>query len=679
MSFDKAKAMRNAERFVAQGKLRAAISEYRSVVDNDHRDVSTLNMLGDLYAKNGDKRDAVNCYMQVAEYYSTQGFAQKAIAVYNKVTKIQPDSPDVTAKLAELHRSKGSLSEARSHYLSLAEHYKKNGRRLEALAMYKQIALLDPNNTEVCLRLAESYLSEGQREEAIEAFAEAGIRLSRQNRHEEAIRALMKGYDLNAADLRVLDGLVKAQTALGRAAKAISLLEEIIESDPYNRDVLYLLIECCLESQNAAGAENAVVKLVEIEPANYPKFLDLIRIYLNLNDPGSAARILTMSAEYLLAGGQADECGKWISEILEREPLQLAGLRLLVRYNSWLNDENGKRLALERLYSAASSEGAVDDERFALSQLVHIKPHETRYRDRLNEIRLEYGDDDETSEEATEGHASGVGSTATASFEIRIERNGHETNGHEAYGELAADAVSVQALMPHIDASPLSLAAAERLEKELESVAFYIDNDYYDLAKKSIGELEAEFGKRPEIEELRLKIGYPSELHEEEVPASVIVEPHVEASAIGINEMRSELGIDDAEEPDGGDFETHYQMAVAYQEMGLFEDSIREYQDAIALVKPDDGTKRFYSCATLLGHCFVSTEMPRHAIKWLTRALETPEITADEYHGLWYELGTAYEACDDIENAAKYFDMIYAENVDFRDVGERVKKLLVTH
>lgn len=678
MSFDKAKAMRNAERFVAQGKLRSAIAEYRSVVENDQRDMSTLNMLGDLYAKNGDKRDAVNCYMQVADYYSTQGFAQKAIAVYNKVTKIQPDSLDVTAKLADLHRSKGSLSEARSHYLSLAEHYKKNGRRLEALAMYKQIALLDPNNTEVCLRLAESYLSEGQRDEAVEAFAEAGNRLSRQNRHEEAIRALMKGHDLNATDLRVLDGLVKAQTALGRAGKAITLLEEIIENDPFNRDVLYLLIECCLDSQNAAGAENAVIKLVEIEPANYPKFLDLIRIYLNLNDTSSAARILTMSAEYLLAGGQGDECGKWISEILEREPLQLAGLRLLVRYNSWLNDENGKRLALERLYSAASSEGAVDDERFALSQLVHIKPHETRYRDRLNEIRRDHGDDADSGEEDAGKFPNSPATEYTSGESVQIERNGHDINGHEVYCEVAADAVSVQAAMPHIDAPPLSLATAERLEKELESVAFYIDNDYYDLAKKSIGELEAEFGKRPEIEEMRLKIGYPSELPQEPVPAAIIVEPHVEASAIGINEMRSELGIDDAEESDGGDFETHYQMAVAYQEMGLFEDAIREYQDAIALVKPDDGTKRFYSCATLLGHCFVSTGMPQHALKWLNRALETPEITTDEFHGLWYELGTAYEACDDIDNAAKYFDMIYAENVDFRDVGARVKKLLVT-
>src|SRR6188768_1610948 len=212
MSFDKAKAMRSAERFVAQGKLKNAIAEYRGVVENDPRDIATLNMLGDLYAKNSEKRDAVNCYFQVAEHYNKQGFAQKAIAVYNKISRIQPDSIEVWGKLAELHKVKGSLSEARAHYTTLAEHYQKHGRRLEALAMYKQIALLDPNNTEVCMNLAESYIREGQRDEAVEAFSEAGARFSRQNKNEEAIRCLMKGFDIKGNDLRILNGLVKAQT-----------------------------------------------------------------------------------------------------------------------------------------------------------------------------------------------------------------------------------------------------------------------------------------------------------------------------------------------------------------------------------------------------------------------------------------------------------------------------------
>lgn len=684
MSFDKGKAMRNAERFVAQGKIRAAISEYRTVVENDPRDIATLNMLGDLLAKNSEKRDAVTCYMQVAEHYNKQGFAQKAIAIYNKISRIQPDSIEVSAKLAELHKGKGSLSEARSHYMTLAEHYQKNGRRLEALAMYKQIALLDPNNTEVCLSLADSYIREGQRDDAVEAYAEAGARFSRQNKHEEAIRALMKGFDIKSTDLRILNGLVKAQSALGRATKAANLLEEIIENEPYNRDVLYLLIECCIDSNNAAGAEKAVIKLVEIEPANYSKFLDLIRIYLNVNDLESAARILTMSAEYLLAGGQSDECGKWINEILERDPAQLSGLRLLVRYNSWLKDENGIRLGLERLYAAAAAQESVDDERYALAQLVVMRPHETRYRDRLNEINEQYGFTDEPAD-AELFHDDTVHSgsdiedqraDADGQSEL-IERNGSVV---EAMIVLGAEADAAHTNGNSNSRPNLSHSDELRLQKEIDSISFYIENDYHELAEKALAELGAEFGDLPEIAELRGRIGA------EPVEAVVRVEPELETEhvvevvggTLGIDEIRSEFGLEGAESADDGDYETHFQMGIAYHEMGLMEEAIREFQDAAALTTHNDPKRRFFHCSNLLGQCFMQNGMANHAITWLTRALETSDISDEEFHGLWYELALAYEADGDEESAAKYFEKIYAENVDFRDVADRVKNLVAT-
>lgn len=695
MSFDKSKAMRNAERYVAQGKIRSAISEYKAVVDNDPRDIATLNMLGDLYAKSAEKRDAVNCYLQVAEHYKKQGFAQKAIAVYNKVSRIQPDSIEVWAKLAELHKVKGSLSEAREHYTTLAEHYQKHGRRLEALAMYKQIALLDPNNTDVCLNLADSYVREGQSDDAAEAYAEAGARFSRQNKHEEAIRALMKGFDIKSTDLRILNGLVKAQTALGRAGKAASLLEEILENEPYNRDILYLLIECCIDSQNAAGAEKAVTKLVEIEPANYPKFLDLIRIYLNVNDPESAARILTMSSEYLLAGGQADECGKWINEILERDPSQLSGVRLLVRYNSWLNDENGFRLALERLYSAATTMGSIDDERFALAQLTVIRPHETRYRDRLDEINAEYGSEfsgvDEELLKAQFVHETPVQAVEdvedTASLnghhaehgaieEVELETHREVIDGHIIESGAGSGVVHPSPNGANGNGNGLTHADEEKIQKELESITFYIENDYNDLAEKALAELAQAYGDRLEFEALRKKIGAEFETG---TPAD---EPFAEVvgSTLGISEIRNELGLSSAEdEAETGDFDTHYHTGVAYQGMGLYEEAIREFQEAVTMTTPADGTRRFFQCSNLLGHCFLQNGKAKHAIKWFSRALETADISDEEYQGLWYELALAHESDGDSENAEKYFEQIYAENVDFRDVSDRIRNLVVNH
>ena len=689
MSFDKTKAMRSAERYVAQGKIRAAITEYRSVVDNDPRDIATLNMLGDLYAKSSEKRDAVQCYLQVADHYNVQGFSQKAIAIYNKITRIQPDSIEVAAKLAELHRSKGSLSEARSHYTTLAEHYQKNGKRLEALSMFKQIALLDPNNTDVCLNLADSYLRENQKDEAVEAYSEAGARFTRQNRHEEAIRALMKGFDIRSTDLRILEGLVKAQTALGRAAKAASLLEEILENEPFNRDVLYLLIDCCLDSQNAAGAEKAVLQLVEIEPANYPKFLDLIRIYLNVNDPGSAARILTMSAEYLLAGGQSDECGKWINEILERDPNQLTGLRQLVRYNTWLSDETGIRLALERLYAAASTVESIDDERFALAKLILIKPHETRYRDRLKEINEKYGIADTADEEEELAQPN---SEIAEEFDV-IHTNGHipglevnepdgiERNGHILEAEIVENMSDISGGHESPDEEigvSMSHSDEQKIQKEIDSITFYIENDYNDLAEKALAELARIYGDRPEFAELRSKIGM--ELEEEKpLPESAEIVDPVVASTFGINEIRSKFGLESSESGEESDYETHYHTAVAYQEMGLTEQAISEFQDAINLTKPDDGTRRFFQCSNLLGHCFLQNGRANQAITWFQRALETDNISDEEHHGLWYELALAYEASGDDATASKYFEQVYAENVDFRDVSERVKNTVVNH
>lgn len=677
MSFDKAKAMRNAERYVAQGKIRSAIAEYRGVVDNDPRDIATLNMLGDLYAKNSEKRDAVNCYMLVAEHYNTQGFAQKAIAVYNKISRIQPDSIDVSVKLAELHTIKGSLSEARGHYTTLAEHYQKQGRRLEALAMYKQIAMLDPNNPAVCMSLAESYLREGQKDESVEAFAEAGARYSRQNKHEDAIKALMKGFDIKATDLRILNGLVKSQTALGRAAKAVSLLEEILENEPYNRDVLYLLIECCLDSQNAAGAEKAVLKLVEIEPANYGRFLDLIRVYLNANDLASAARILSMSSEYLLAGGQADECGKWINEILERDPAQLTGLRVLIRYNSWLKDENGFRLALERLSKAAAGKGSVDDERFALTQLAVIRPHEARFRDRLDEINAEHGyADTGIDEELLMEQFAPADEPCDDGAKVGL--NGHKAGSEPISADLERNGETVEASVVETE-SGFEITG---VQKELDSIIFYIENDYNHLAEKALAGLARQYGDRPEFAELRRKIGAELEVQPApsapEHPTIEVVDAEFVASGLGINEIRSEFGIDAGEESEDEDFETHYHLAVAYQEMGLMEEAIREFQDAISLTEPNDGTRRFFHCSNLLGHCFFQKGMANHAITWIRRSLETPDISDEEHHGLWYELALAYEAAGEEENAARYFERIYAENVDFRDVGERVKNFAVS-
>ncbi len=764
MSFDKTKAMRNAERYLSQGKIRAAIGEYKQIVDHDPKDFSTLNILGDLHTKNAEKKEAVACFSRVAEYYGKQGFAQKAIAVYNKIARLEPHSLEVSAKLAELYQAKGSFAEARVHYTALAEQFERKGDKIEALSVWKQIAGLDPNNTEVYLKIAESYLEENQKDEAADAFTVAGERLSAQNDFEAALATFSRTLDIRPNDFQALNGFVKAQISLGYTEEAAKTLEQILEKQPYNRDILYLLVDCHLDTGNPQNAEKAVVKLVEQEPANYPKFLELIDAYLKINDLDSGARILAMSSEHLLVGGQSDDFLKWTNEILARNPEQIEALRLLVRYHGWQRDEGELKQSLDRLAECARLVGLVEDERNALSQLVMIVPYEAKYAQRLQEINTNFHFEDSPyeaplptlSENVSDGALEYVGtneSAATAefsdyaaeavggdfqtgfalvnqfegngtkdfefvanSFEARIAEEFNEDE-YDSFG--AADEAFDESFIvsgENFGADELSvteeLSAADemKLEKELESIEFYVAQGYKELAEKSLTALEEEFGARSEFAALREQMD--DSLHK--LAAATLPQVEILDTSFAVNssnrengsenifdigntafaeeqpvaqetqkydsldDFRSDLGLEENEPAKtDDDYETHYHTAIAYKEMGLMEDSIREFQDAINLVSPNDGTRRFFACAHLLGHCFMEKKMPNLALMWYKRALETSHLSAEEKQGIWYEIGNAYEIGGDSEKALENFEMVYAVNVDYRDVSARLQNLHV--
>jgi tetratricopeptide (TPR) repeat protein len=744
MSFDKVKAMRNAERFLSQGKIRSAISEYERIVENDSRDYSTLNTLGDLYVKNNDTDKAIGCYTKVAEHFSKQGFAQKAIAIYNKISRLKPNSADVSEKLAKLYQMKGSFAEAKSHYVQLAEQYQRKGQKAEALEIWKQIAQLDPSNTEVYLKIAEFCAQDGNTDEAVKAFSEAGTRLANLNRFEESLTAFSRALELRQYDLPALNGYVATQVKLGNADEAAKRLEAILEKNPYSREILYLLVDCYLDGGDAAQAEKAVIRLVEQEPANYPKFLQLVEVYTKNNDLDSAVRILSMSSEHLLVGGKSEEFLKWTNEILARNPEQVDALRLLVRYHGWQRDESELKKSLESLAEIARLKESIDDERYALSQLIMILPHEVAYAQRLQEINYQFGEAAESAAgdfgfqpaetlpsfngfAVVEAEATGqtefiddysqytqeIGAVASEEAFIyddaRVSGNG-SSNGHHDYS--AEETFEPISTVPVANTGELKPSDEMRLAQEVESIQFYVAQGYFELAEKTLDALEGEFGVREELAELRRQLGGSAgtETPEEyvETPQTfaennfsvqskvfsfdtyteTVETPKAETGKFEpakvennaqsfdfLDDFRSELGLEESEPTDEGDYETHYHMAIAYKEMGLMEESIREFQDAINLCRADDGTRRFFQCCNLLGHCFMEQSMPNLALLWYRRALETPNLSEEERQAMLYETAVAYEMGGEMPKAVECFEQIYAVNVDYRDVSSRLEQL----
>ncbi len=142
--FNKVKVLAQAEKFVQQGKLPNAISEYEKIIKEDPKDLTVLNTIGDLYARVGNNDQAVYYFKKVGDQYAQNGFAVKAIAIYKKLTKIGPYNSEHTTKLAELYGQQGLYNDARVHYMQVADHLLKSGDNQQAARVFQKILELDP-------------------------------------------------------------------------------------------------------------------------------------------------------------------------------------------------------------------------------------------------------------------------------------------------------------------------------------------------------------------------------------------------------------------------------------------------------------------------------------------------------------------------------------------------------
>ena len=123
------------------------------------------------------------------------------------------------------------------------------------------------------------------------------------------------------------------------------------------------------------------------------------------------------------------------------------------------------------------------------------------------------------------------------------------------------------------------------------------------------------------------------------------------------------------------DPETHYNLGVAFREMGLLDEAIGEFQKVVKGAGKGKYPSNFLQACSLLAICFMEKKMPAIAVKWYMRALETPGLDDEAAMALQYDLGLAYEQAGDSRNALERFTEVYSQNIDFRDVADKIREL----
>ncbi|MGA9352820.1 MAG: tetratricopeptide repeat protein [Terriglobales bacterium] len=146
---------------------------------------------------------------------------------------------------------------------------------------------------------------------------------------------------------------------------------------------------------------------------------------------------------------------------------------------------------------------------------------------------------------------------------------------------------------------------------------------------------------------------------------------------VDLSEMFSELRHELEEEAIAGDDdpETHYNMGVAFREMGLLDEAIAELQRVCTAIDRGHAFSQSIQTYTWLAQCFLDKGVPDAAIRWYEKALNIPGLDNESRLALHYELGSACEQAHNKKQALHHFTYVFGANIDYRDVAERIQAL----
>ena len=321
MAINKNKINDNALRFIQKGQIKKAIKEYDKILAEDPGDVRTLLKKGDLLVRIGDRAQAVDSYLQVADTYSKQGFHLKAVAVFKQILKIDSSRVNVNLRLAEEYQNLGIVGDAMSHLQIVAAYYEQNDMGRELLEILRRIVDLDPDNIPSRIKLAEMYSREGMVAEAVEEFSRAAEDLKAANRIEDYIKVSERLIYHDNSQIDLIKELANIYLQRGDTKRALGKLQICFKADPQDLTVLNMLAQAFLDLNQLSKTVSVYKEIAKIhqEQGELDRAEKMYRRVLELSpeDPEAQAALQQM-------GGGVEEMALAEEDLLEiaEEPAQ---------------------------------------------------------------------------------------------------------------------------------------------------------------------------------------------------------------------------------------------------------------------------------------------------------------------------------------------------------------------
>jgi len=385
MAYNKSKYVEAAQKLLNQGKVPQAIAEYQNILKFEPRDQVTLMTIGELYIRQGEAFQAIDYFERLAQIFVGDGFLTKAIAVYKRIAKLAPEEIRPLEKLADLYVQQGVMSEARPLFLQLAEIHLKNNRQPEAVSLLKKLLQAEPDNLRIQIRLADLYQAMGQSRDAIEAYVSASQRALARGDQAESEKLADRALKLDPANSAAAIVKARSHSTQGNFDKAAELLEDVTDLEKGGEQT-ELLLDLYLKGSDWDKATALALRVFEADEKNYGPMQKVLESLMQAGQAGKAYEILERSRLPMIDAGEHEVVAKLLNELAAGMPGRLEPLEWLVELYGRTSDSFHLSDALAHLGEALAAKKQYERAKEVFEQLVERDPESDSSKRKLNSV-----------------------------------------------------------------------------------------------------------------------------------------------------------------------------------------------------------------------------------------------------------------------------------------------------
>jgi len=390
MALDKNKIKQNVAKFVSLKKYTEAIREQQKLVEDNPKDIPTLQYLGNIYLMAGQKEQAVPVFIRVAELYHKSGFTPKALASIKIALREAPDNTQAQELYATFAEQTGLQRDAIDAYEKLVSSYTTLGQLDKAESILAKLLDLNHENIKYQLQHGDLLTRLNRKEEAIPSYLKAAENLVAQGKIKESAKIYERILQIDAKKIAALENSVKNLLNQKEPQKALELLDTVIAGREAPSIINELKADILISLRDFEKAEAILRKTAEKSPIRGSLLQRFMRLYLSQNKVEILIRLIGSqipSADAI----HLKELEGAFEEIISQSPSTIEAFSGLIVVQRKIGDKGRLLSTLSKYSDILLEKNDYKGAESVVKEMLEIAPNEMQLMAKLDDIRGKLG------------------------------------------------------------------------------------------------------------------------------------------------------------------------------------------------------------------------------------------------------------------------------------------------